>query len=298
MNKKKLIVILGPTAVGKTDISIEVANELKCEIISCDSRQFYKEISIGTAKPSDEQLSLIKHHFINNISIHDYYNVSMFEFEVLEKLETLFKTSDYAVMVGGSGLYIDAVCEGIDDLPNIDIELRNSLISRLDKEGVESLRLELKNLDPEYYKIVDLRNKNRILRAVEVSLMTGKPYSSFRKKTVKDRDFEIIKIGLNIDREILYDKVNKRVDLMIDAGLIEEAEENIKNRNFNALNTVGYKELFDYFDGNSTKEKAVELIKRNTRHYAKKQISWFNRYTNIKWNKPTELNIILKEITK
>lgn len=298
MNKKKLIVILGPTAVGKTDISIEVANELKCEIISCDSRQFYKEISIGTAKPSDEQLSLIKHHFINNISIHDYYNVSMFEFEVLEKLETLFKTSDYAVMVGGSGLYIDAVCEGIDDLPNIDIELRNSLISRLDKEGVESLRLELKNLDPEYYKIVDLRNKNRILRAVEVSLMTGKPYSSFRKKTVKDRDFEIIKIGLNIDREILYDKVNKRVDLMIDAGLIEEAEENIKNRNLNALNTVGYKELFDYFDGNSTKEKAVELIKRNTRHYAKKQISWFNRYTNIKWNKPTELNTILKEITK
>lgn len=291
---KNLIVLLGPTAVGKTDISISLAKKINTEIISCDSRQFYHELNIGTAKPSPEQLNEVKHHFIGNISIHDYYNVSKFEIEALEKLKTIFKTSDYAVMVGGSGLYIDAVCQGIDDLPEIDKELRTQIIERFEKEGLESLRIELKRLDPEYYAIVDLKNKNRMLRAVETTLQTGKKYSSYRTSKIVERDFNIVKIGLNFDREALYDKINLRVDLMVEAGLVDEAKEFFKFKHLNALNTVGYKELFSHFENEYSLEKAIELIKRNTRHYAKKQLTWFGRYDDINWFEPTKFADILK----
>lgn len=291
---KTLIVLLGPTAVGKTDISISLAKKINTEIISCDSRQFYHELNIGTAKPSPEQLNEVKHHFIGNISIHDYYNVSKFEIEALEKLKTIFNASDYAVMVGGSGLYIDAVCHGIDDLPEIDKELRKQIIERFEKEGLESLRIELKRLDPEYYAIVDLKNKNRMLRAIETTLQTGKTYSSFRTSKKFERDFNIIKIGLNFDREALYEKINLRVDLMVQAGLVEEAKEFFKFKHLNALNTVGYKELFSHFENEYSLEKAIELIKRNTRHYAKKQLTWFGRYDDINWFNPNDFEEILK----
>ncbi|OFX17519.1 MAG: tRNA (adenosine(37)-N6)-dimethylallyltransferase MiaA [Bacteroidetes bacterium GWA2_31_9] len=291
---KTLIVLLGPTAVGKTDISISLAKTINTEIISCDSRQFYNELNIGTAKPSANQLNEIKHHFIGNISIHDYYNVSKFEGEALEKLNEIFKVSEYAVMVGGSGLYIDAVCQGIDDLPEIDKELRTQILERFEKEGLESLRIELKRLDPEYYAIVDLKNKNRMLRAVETTLQTGKTYSSFRTSKKVERDFNVIKIGLNFDREALYERINLRVDLMIEAGLIEEAKAFFQYKNLNALNTVGYKELFSHFENEYSLEKAIELIKRNTRHYAKKQLTWFGRYDDINWFEPIRFSDILK----
>ncbi|OFX60025.1 MAG: tRNA (adenosine(37)-N6)-dimethylallyltransferase MiaA [Bacteroidetes bacterium GWA2_30_7] len=291
---KTLIVILGPTAVGKTDISLSLAKKINTEIISCDSRQFYRELNIGTAKPSENQLNEVKHHFIGHISIHDYYNVSKFEIEALKKINELFKISDYAIMVGGSGLYIDAVCQGIDDLPEIDKSLREQILERFEKEGIESLRIELKRLDPEYYAIVDLKNKNRMLRAVETTLQTGKPFSSFRTSTKFKRDFNIIKIGLNFDRDVLYNKINLRVDLMVENGLVEEAKEFFKNKNLNALNTVGYKELFGYFENDYTLEKAIELIKRNSRHYAKKQLTWFGRYNDINWFNPNDFDEILR----
>lgn len=288
-NKKKyLVVVLGPTGIGKTDLSIKLAQKFNTSIISCDSRQFYKELKIGVAAPDEQQLATVKHHFIGNISIHDYYNVSKFEFEVLDKLDELYKEVDLVIMTGGSGLYIDAVCDGIDDLPDIDEEIRNSLIHKAETEGVETLRFELKRLDPEYYEKVDLRNKNRILRALEVCIMTGQPYSSFRTRNKKTRNFEIIKIGLNIDRQELYDRIDKRVDIMLEDGLIEEARTYFPNKNLNALNTVGYKELFDYFEDKYPLEEAIRLIKRNSRHYAKRQLSWFGRYDDITWFSPKQ----------
>ena len=293
-NKKYLIIILGPTGVGKTDLSISIAKEFNSDIISCDSRQFYKELNIGTAVPSHKQLQEVKHHFIQHLSIKDYYNVSNFETDTLKLLENLFSKNNIQIMTGGSMMFIDAICKGIDFMPDIDQNIRLNLKNRLEKEGLDSLRFELKRLDPEYYNEVDLKNGKRIIRALEVCYQTGKTFTSFRKHTPIKRNFEIIKIGLNIDREKLYEKINTRVDKMIEAGLIEEAKNNFKYRQYNSLNTVGYKELFQYFDGDITKEKAIELIKRNTRHYARRQLSWFNKDENIKWFTPDEKIEIIK----
>jgi len=293
---KTLIAIIGPTGVGKTDLSIDIAQRLNTEIISCDSRQVYKELKIGTAVPTKSQLQKVKHHFIGTKSIYDYYNASMFEVEVLELLDTLFQSFDNVIMTGGSGLYINAVCNGIDDLPTIDHELRTELLERLKNEGVESLRMQLKMLDPDYYRQADTKNPKRILKALEVTLQTGIPYSSFLTNPKKDRNFRILKIGLQRDRDELYERINLRVDQMIKEGLVEEARSFYKEKHLNSLNTVGYRELFDYFDGSISLEKAIELIKRNSRHYAKRQISWFGRDNEIQWFHPDESEKIIEFI--
>ncbi len=293
---KSLIVIVGPTGIGKTDLSIEIAEEFNTEIISSDSRQIYKELKIGTAVPTNEQLNLVKHHFIGNISIHDYYNASMFEYEVIDVLQKLYQSYDNVVMTGGSGMYINAVCDGIDDLPTIDQKLRDDLIKKYEEEGIESLRMQLKMIDPETYEKVDLKNAKRILKALEVTIQTGKPYSSFLSKTKKKRDFQIIKIGLERDRAELYERINLRVDQMVEEGLVQEAKQFFSFRHLNSLNTVGYKELFEHFDGAITQEKAIELIKRNSRHYAKRQISWFARDNEWKWFHPDDKSKIINYI--
>lgn len=296
--KNVLIVLSGPTAVGKTSFSIELAEKYYTNIISADSRQFFKELQIGTAVPSCEEQQKIKHHFVQNMSIKDYYNAYSFEKDTLNLLQELFKINNIQLMVGGSGMYIDAVCKGIDYMPDIDEELRASLIKKLEDEGLESLRADLKNLDPEFYNQADLNNKQRILRALEVCKQTGKPYSSFRKSKAKKRDFQIIKIALNMDREKLYERINLRVDLMIKEGLIDEAKSVKEFRGQYALKTVGYRELFSYFDGEYDLERAVELIKRNTRHYARRQISWINRDKEYKWFYPEDKNLIAEYINK
>ena len=293
---KSLIVIVGPTGIGKTDLSIDIAKEFETEIISSDSRQIYKELKIGTAVPTDEQLKKVKHHFIGNKSIYNYYNASMFEFEVLDVLNVLFLNLDYVVMTGGSGMYINAVCDGIDDLPTIDQKLRDDLIKQHKVEGIESLRLQLKMLDPVSYSKIDLKNPKRMLKALEVTIQTGKPYSSFLSDSKKKRNFNIIKVGLQRDRDELYERINLRVDQMIEDGLIDEAKRFYKDRHLNSLNTVGYKELFEFFDEKITQEKAIELIKRNSRHYAKRQISWFSRDKEIVWFHPEKKEKIIEFI--
>ena len=251
---KTLLILLGPTGVGKTDLCIELAGYYGTEIISCDSRQIYREMSIGTAVPSQQTLESIPHHFIRSHSIHDYYNASKFEVEVLEKLELLFREKDIVLMTGGSMMYIDALCKGIDDLPEVDEELRRTLMARMESEGIESLRNELKFFDPVYYNEVDLRNPKRILHALEICQMTGIPYSAFRTNQPKKRPFSIIKLGLNLDREILYNRINQRVDKMFTDGLEQEAFNLYPFRQLNSLNTVGYREMFDFFDGKITIE--------------------------------------------
>ena len=293
---KNLIVIVGPTGIGKTDLSIDIAKEYNTEIISSDSRQVYRELKIGTAVPTDQQLSEVKHHFVGNVSIYDYYNASMFEFEVIDKLKQLHDSYNEVIMTGGSGMYINAVCNGIDELPTVDQDLRNELKERFEKEGIESLRMQLKMLDPVSYERVDLKNPKRMLKVLEVSLQTGKPYSSFLSKPKKQRDFNIIKIGLERDRVELYNRINLRVDQMVEEGLVEEARRFFPDRNLNSLNTVGYKELFDYFDGIIDLDKAIELIKRDSRHYAKKQISWFNRDKEFTWFHPDKKEEIIRFI--
>lgn len=287
-----LIVLLGPTGVGKTQLSIDLAKSLNTEIISSDSRQFYRELCIGTAIPDAEQLKEIPHHFIHIKSVQDYYNASLFELEVLKFLETQFQKTSKVLMVGGSGMYINAVCNGIDDIPDADMTLRNMLINRLETEGLESLRNELKMLDPEFYASADLSNSQRILRAMEVCLQTGKPFSSFRLKEPKLRNFRIIKIGLNRDRKELYERINIRVDQMICEGLVEEAKKVYQYRGMYALKTVGYKELFAHFDGSISLEKAVELIKQNSRNYARRQLTWFRRDKEIQWFHPDQIEEI------
>ena len=297
MENKTLIVLLGPTGVGKTDISIELAKKLNTPIISSDSRQFYRGLEIGTAAPTKEDLKECKHYFIGTLDVRDYYNAAEYERDVLSLLENeVFKTSDTALLVGGSMMYIDAVCKGIDDIPNVDVEVRKELIEKLKSEGLDSLRLELKMLDPEYYAEVDLKNHKRILHALEVSITTGKPYSSFRKKNPKERPFNILKIGLNRDREELYKRINLRVDKMLQDGLEKEAREYYHLKHLNSLNTVGYKEFFKYFDNHWEYEYAINMIKQNSRRYARKQLSWFNRDQEINWFHPQEKDKIISFI--
>jgi tRNA dimethylallyltransferase len=278
-----LFVLLGPTGVGKTDISIDIAGRLGCEIISADSRQFYRGMDIGTAVPEEFQLKKINHHFIKFLSVKDYYSASLFERDVLNLLPGIFKKCRICLMTGGSGMYIDAVCNGIDNIPDTDPAIREKYIGKYKEEGIESLRVSLKLLDPEHYKNVDLRNYKRIIRALEICESTGQPYSAFLRKEKRSRDFAIIKVGLERPREELYERINIRVDRMISQGLEEEARGLYEYKNLNALNTVGYKEFFDYFENRHTKEKAVELIKRNSRRYAKRQMTWWGKDKEIRW---------------
>ena len=272
---KTLIVIAGPTGSGKTDLSIQIALHYHAPIISTDSRQFYRGIPIGTAQPDAEQLQTVEHHFIASHDLKQDFNCGAYEQEALQRLEELFAQHDYVVAVGGSGLYIRALCEGMDDLPDAEPALREELLHRLETEGLESLVEQLRELDEVYYNEVDRCNPQRVLRALEVCLSTGKSYSSFRKGGTKQRDFEIVKIGVDYPREELYDRINRRVDMMMEAGLEAEARAMLPHRHLNALQTVGFSELFDHFDGTISKEEAVELIKRNSRRYAKRQLTWF-----------------------
>jgi tRNA dimethylallyltransferase len=291
---KTLIIITGPTGIGKTTTGIILARHLHTEIISADSRQIFKELNIGTAVPSKKELEAVTHHFIHSHSIHEYYNASKFETEVLAMLDELFQHFNEVVMVGGSMLYIDAICKGIDNMPDADPEIRESLKNQLKTEGIESLRLQLKKLDPEYYHKVDLKNPTRIIHALEICLMTGKPYSAFRSNPKKERPFRILKIALNCDRDELHHRINKRVDKMVQAGLEEEAHGVYHLRHLNALNTVGYREWFAFFDGEITRSKAIELIKRNSRRYARKQLTWFRKDPEIHWFGPQQNTDIIK----
>ena len=296
MSKKTLIIVLGPTGVGKTAVGIELAKYFDTEIISSDSRQLFKELKTGTAVPSDEELAAVKHHLIHTISIHDYYNVSRFESDATEILENLFQTKDKVIMAGGSGLYIDAVCYGIDELPSADHSLREQLKNQLQEEGIEKMRLQLKEADPEYYGRADLNNPKRILKALEISIITGKPYSSLLTNKPKQRDFAFLKIGLNMDRRKLYENIDKRVDWMIANGLVEEARKFYPYRHLNALNTVGYKEIYQFLDQKTDLGEAVRLIKRNTRHYARRQLTWFRRYNDIEWFDPGDTEEMIRFI--
>ena len=278
-----LFVILGPTAVGKTSLSIRIAQTLSAEILSADSRQFYREMKIGTARPSEVELQTVPHHFIGHISIFDEYNVSRFEVDALHKLDELFGSNNFAILTGGSGLYIRAVCQGIDDLPDPDPALREKLKAIFAQEGLVPLQLKLRELDPAFYKIIDRSNPKRLLRALEVCIATGKPYSSLRKNIPGKRNFNTVMIGLIREKEELYNRINKRVDLMMDQGLLEEAKNLYPHRRLNALNTVGYKELFQYFEGAISLDKAIEKIKTDSRRYAKRQMTWFRKDQGIKW---------------
>ena len=294
---KTLIVITGPTAVGKTALCLEIARHFGIPIINADSRQIYRELKIGTASPTDEQLRQVPHYLVGTLSLHDYYSASLFEQQVLEILEKEFQQHDIALLTGGSMMYIDAVCDGIDDIPTVDDETRNMLKRCLADEGLEALVEELKVLDPEYYNIVDKQNPRRVVHGLEICLMTGKTYTSFRKKEKKQRPFHIVKIGVNRPREELYLRINQRVDQMMADGLLEEVRSVYDQRNSNALNTVGYKELFDYIDGRWSLEEAVERIKGNTRRYARKQLTWFKRDEEIRWFHPEQQQDILNYIS-
>lgn len=300
---RRLVIILGPTAVGKTDFSIEMALKYGSPVISCDSRQIYKEMSIGTAVPSEEQLAAVKHYFIHSHTVRELYTAGKYEIEALDLINRLFAEGhDTLVMAGGSGFYVDALVNGLDDFPSADLDLRNELMARLQEEGVESLRLQLKALDPESYATIDIANGQRVVRALEVCLMTGKPFSSLKTTSRKSRDFEIEKIGLTRPRDVLYDRINRRVVQMVDDGLVDEVRSLVQYRDLAALKTVGYKEIFDWFDyeaglvsadgfGPTTPgdgpvtslERAVELIQRNTRRYAKRQLSYWGRDREIRW---------------
>lgn len=291
--KKHLLVMVGPTGIGKTDTSLKVAKHFNTEIISADSRQIFKELKIGTAAPTEEQLAIVPHHLVATHSVSDYYNAWQFEQNVLQLSDTLFKQHDLVVLTGGSMMYVDAVCKGIDDLPTIDPELRDEMMAKYEKEGLEAIRMQLKMLDPEFYNEVDLKNHKRVIHAVEVCLMTGKPYSSLRTNSTRQRPFNIIKIGLDMDREELYQRINLRVDKMVEDGLFEEAKRFYHMKNENSLNTVGYKEIFAHWDGEYDADTAIELIKRNSRRYAKRQLSWFRRDKDMHWFHPKDVDEII-----
>ena len=295
---KTLIVITGPTAVGKTALCLDIAQHFGIPIINADSRQIYKELKIGTASPTSEQLQLVPHYFVGSLSLTDYYSASLFEQQVLEILSRQFREHDFALMAGGSMMYIDAVCDGIDDIPTVDDQTRETLKQRLKEEGLEALVEQLKELDPEYYAIVDRQNPRRVVHGLEICLMTGCTYTSFRKREKKERPFRIVKIGLNRPREELYDRINQRVDQMMQQGLLEEAKALYPMRQMNALNTVGYKELFDYLDGRWPLEEAVERIKGNTRRYARKQLTWYKKDPQIRWFHPDKKEQIISYISQ
>ena len=313
MRDKTLIVITGPTAVGKTAISLDIAKHFGIPVINADSRQIYKELKIGTARPTDEEMRAVKHYFVGTLGIADYYSASLYEQQVLELLQSEFQTHDYALLSGGSMMYIDAVCDGIDDIPTIDDKTRETMKRRLKEEGLEALCEELRKLDPDYYEEVDRQNPRRVVHALEICTMTGKTYTSFRKKKrslgsedgsqktgdgCQSRPFRILKIGLNLPREELYQRINARVDQMMANGLLEEARMMYPLRELNALNTVGYKELFDYFDGRWPLEEAVERIKGNTRRYARKQLTWYKKDDRFCWFHPQDKENIINHITQ
>lgn len=284
-NTKYLIVVAGPTASGKTSLAIELAQHFEAEILSCDSRQFFKETNIGTAKPNAEELASAVHHFVDCLSIKEAYNIGDYERDVLSFLDTYYQKNNIAIMVGGSGMYIRAVCDGLDVYPAVDENIRVQLNELLEKEGIEALQEELKMADPVYYSKVDTSNPHRLIRALEIFRGTGEPFSSFQGKNKVQRPFKVIKLGIDWDRTELYDRINRRVDLMLEAGLLEEAKALYPQRALNALQTVGYREFFDYFDAKISLEEAIELVKRNTRRYAKRQLTWLRKETNLHWIK-------------
>lgn len=291
-----LVVITGPTAVGKTALTMQLAQHYGVPVINADSRQIYRELKIGTAAPTAEQQQLVKHYFVGTKSIDDYYNASMYEQEVLELLDA--ERSTFHVLSGGSMMYIDAVCNGIDDIPTVRDDIREEMKRRYAEEGLEALCEDLRRLDPEHYAIVDRQNHRRVIHALEICYQTGRTYTSFRTQQKKERPFRIVKIGLNRDREELYNRINQRVDQMMEDGLLDEVKSLISKRNTNALNTVGYKELFDYFDGRWSLDEAVERIKGNTRRYARKQLTWYKRDADMRWFHPDNIEEILNYLTQ
>ena len=292
-----LVVVIGPTGIGKTELSLRLAQILDTDIISSDSRQIFKELKIGTAAPNADQLSKVKHHMVATHSLNAYYNAFEFEQDVLKLLDKLFLSHNNVLMTGGSMMYVDAVCKGIDDLPTIDPELRREVMNLYHHEGLDAVRRQLKMLDPEFYAQVDLKNYKRVIHAVEVCLMTGKPYSALRTNTRRRRPFNILKVGLDMDRAELYDRINRRVDLMLEEGLFDEAKAFYHLKDLNSLNTVGYKEIFGHWDGEYDADKAIDLIKRNSRRYAKRQLSWFRRDKDMMWFHPKDIEKIISFVT-
>ena len=293
---KTLIVITGPTAVGKTALCLDIARHFNIPIINADSRQIYRELKIGTAAPTEEQLRQVQHYFVGTLGLEDYYSASIYEQQATQLLDKLFLTSDYALLSGGSMMYIDAVCNGIDDIPTVDDQTRATMKQRLEQEGLEALCEELKQLDPEHYAIVDRKNPRRVVHALEICHLTGRTYTSFRTNSHKQRYFNIKKIALTLPREQLYERINSRVDEMMRKGLLEEARQLMPQRQLNALNTVGYKEMFTYLDGIWTLDEAVERMKGNTRRYARKQLTWFKKDPQVKWFSPDDKENIINYI--
>lgn len=290
---KTLFVLIGPTGVGKTELSLSIAEMLGCDIVSADSRQMYADLKIGTAAPTGKELARVRHHFVGQLALTDYYSAARYEEEAMECLSKLFTQNDYALLTGGSMMYVDAVCKGIDDIPTVDAETRSFMMERYEKEGLETLCAELRLLDPEYYRTVDLKNPKRVIHALEICHMTGRTYTSYRTQTCKERPFRIVKIGLRREREELYERINRRVEIMMEQGLLEEVRNVLPYRHLNSLNTVGYKELFMYLDGEWTLDFAIEKIKQNSRIYSRKQMTWFKRDTEIHWFHPDETERII-----
>ncbi|MGL5938630.1 MAG: tRNA (adenosine(37)-N6)-dimethylallyltransferase MiaA [Phocaeicola sp.] len=297
MHPHTLIVLIGPTGVGKTELSLSIAKKYNSCIVSADSRQLYSDLKIGTAAPTCEQLAVVPHHFVGTLALTDYYSAAQYETDVLKKLEELFETNPVVVLTGGSMMYIDAICKGIDDIPTIDSETREWMLQRYKEEGLERLCEDLKLRDPDYYKIVDLKNHKRVIHALEICYMSGKSYSSFRKATAKKRPFQIIKIGIIREREELYERINKRVDIMIEDGLLEEVKTVYPYKELNSLNTVGYKEIFNYLDGVWNLDFAIEKVKQNSRIYSRKQMTWFKRDQEITWFHPQQEEEIIQFIS-
>lgn len=293
-----LIVLIGPTGVGKTELSLSIAEHFHTSILSSDSRQLYADLKIGTAAPTPEQLARVPHHFVGTLKLTDYYSAAQYEADVMKKLEELFSLNEVVVLTGGSMMYVDAICKGIDDIPTVDKETRELMLQKYAEEGLDHLCAELKLLDPEYHQIVDLKNPKRVIHALEICYMTGKSYTSFRTQSTKKRPFRIIKIGLTREREELYERINRRVDEMLDAGLLEEVKAVYPYKELNSLNTVGYKELFKYLDGEWTLEFAIEKIKQNSRIYSRKQMTWFKRDNEIRWFHPDQKEEIMNYINE
>lgn len=291
---KTLFVLIGPTGVGKTALSLSIAEMLGCDIVSADSRQMYADLKIGTAAPTGKELARVRHHFVGQLALTDYYSAARYEEEAMKCLSNLFLTNDHALLTGGSMMYVDAVCKGIDDIPTVDEETRAFMMERYDKEGLEPLCAELRLLDPEYYRIVDLKNPKRVIHALEICHMTGRTYTSYRTQSCKERPFRIVKIGLRREREELYERINRRVDIMMEEGLLDEVKSVLPYRHLNSLNTVGYKELFMYLDGEWSLDFAIEKIKQNSRIYSRKQMTWFKRDTDIHWFHPDDKDEILQ----